>query len=86
VFIDAVRNARSLDVSPFVDASICGRWINERLGQVANRLATPEAALKSLTDEIDKKIRRNLDRRPDLQRKYEEVTGHAYSQDWWKTR
>ena len=80
-FIEALEVARPLDTSPFIDAVIVDRWMQERIGEVENKLATPEDAMRSLAKEINRKIRLNLDRRPDLQRKYEKLTGRRYSRD-----
>lgn len=84
VFIDAIRNARSLDFSPFIDASEMTRWIKEFLEKVENRLLPPDQALHALATQIDERIRMNLERRPDLQKKYTQVTGKSYRPDWWR--
>ena len=31
-------------------------------------------------------IRINLERRPDLQRKYQQITARPYAPDWWRRR
>ncbi len=49
-----------------------------------NRLQTPEEAMRFLAAEINQAIRLNLERRPDLQQRYEAVTGRRYSPDWWR--
>ena len=46
---------------------------------------TPEQAMKSLADEINERIRLNLERRRDLRKKYEQVAGQPYTRHWWKT-
>jgi len=84
VFVDALQNARSLDESPFIDPNQMMRWLDERIGLVENDRVTPEAAMRSLAREVNETIRLNLERRPDLQRRYEQVTGKAYRADWWK--
>ncbi len=83
-FIEAMKRARPLDISPFIDMSIVARWVKEQIEQVENRVQTPEQAMHTLAAEINALIRQNLERRPDLQRKYRQVTGHAYTPDWWK--
>ena len=83
VFVDALENARALGTSPFIDATIVMRWLEEAIGLVENKKATPEEAMRSLASEINETIRLNLERRPDLQRKYERVTGKPYQEDWW---
>ena len=83
-FIDAARNGKTLDVSPFIDVSLAGRWIQETVDRVENRLAQPPEAMRALAAEINATIRLNLERRTDLQKKYEQVTGRKYSPDWWK--
>lgn len=84
-FVEALENARPLDLSPFIDAGQVDRWLRERIENVENNVEDPEAALRSLADEINKRIRLNLERRPDLRRKYEQVTGRPYAPDWWRT-
>jgi len=42
-------------------------------------LASPEYS------KIDEEIRMNLERRPDLQKVYEQQTGKVYRSDWWKS-
>jgi hypothetical protein len=61
------------------------RWIKEAVESVANQLTDPETAMRRLADEINQRIRRNLERSPHLQRTYEEVTGRPYTEDWWRT-
>jgi multiple sugar transport system substrate-binding protein len=84
-FIDAMRSARPVDTSPFIDAGLVERWFRERIEKVENQQLAPDAAMRELAKEINQQIRINLERRPDLQRKYEQVTGRAYAPDWWKT-
>jgi multiple sugar transport system substrate-binding protein len=84
VFVDALKNARSLDMSAFIDVNQVMRWLDERIGLVENEKATPEEAMRSLAKEVNETIRLNLERRPDLQKKYERVTGKPYRADWWK--
>ncbi|MBM4164742.1 MAG: sugar ABC transporter substrate-binding protein [Lentisphaerae bacterium] len=84
VFVDALRDSRSLDSSPFIDPSQVIRWLNERIGLVENDRVMPEEAMRALAKEVNETIRLNLERRPDLQRKYQEVTGKAYRSDWWQ--
>ncbi len=83
-FIEAVKRARPLDVSPFIDMSIVARWLKEAIEKVENRIEPPDQAMHSLADQINRLIRQNLERRPDLQRKYEQVTGRHYTPDWWR--
>ena len=85
-FIDAVARARPLDASPFIDGGQVERWLKETVSNVENNIVSPERAMKSLADEINRRIRLNLQRRSDLQRKYRQITGKAYSDDWWKSR
>ncbi len=82
-FIDAVENGVTLKMSPFIEAQIVKRWALEAVEQVENG-ADPRAAITSVADEIDARIRQNLRRRPILQAKYEKITGRKYSDDWWK--
>ncbi|MBM4028520.1 MAG: sugar ABC transporter substrate-binding protein [Planctomycetes bacterium] len=84
IFIDAVNAGRVLDSSPFISPTQVMRWLDERIGLVENQRLTPEAAMRSLAKEVNETIRGSLERRPDLQRKYQKVTGNAYRSDWWK--
>ncbi len=92
-FVDAVKHARPLDVSLFIDAGQVDRWLKERIDQVENiEEGTPRekglelaaGAMRSLAAEINTTIRTNLRRRPDLQRTYERITGRKYTPDWWR--
>jgi multiple sugar transport system substrate-binding protein len=85
VFVDAIRSARPLDTSPFMDQSVVSRWLDEKVGIVENEIQSPEQAMKSLASEINATIRQDLERREDLQKKYKEATGKEYRADWWKT-
>ncbi|NQT51386.1 extracellular solute-binding protein [bacterium] len=84
-FIDAMKHARPVDTSPFIDAGLVERWFRERLGEVENQLVPPADAMRSLAKEVNQQIRISLERRPDLQRKYAQVTGRPYTTDWWTT-
>jgi len=85
-FVDAVGPARPLDASPFIDGEQIDRWVLETLQKVENRLLGPEDAVRALAAEINRRIRTNLRRRIDLQRKFEQVTGRKYSDDWQRPR
>jgi multiple sugar transport system substrate-binding protein len=84
VYVDALKSARPLDMSPFIDPNQLMRWLDERIGLVENDRVMPEEAMRSLAKEANELIRLNLERQPHLQRKYQEVTGKVYSSDWWK--
>jgi ABC-type glycerol-3-phosphate transport system substrate-binding protein len=84
VFVDAVNAGRVIDSSPFIAPQQVLRWLDERIGLVENQRLMPKEAMRSLAKEVNETIRLNLERRPDLQRKYQEVTGKAYNSDWWK--
>jgi multiple sugar transport system substrate-binding protein len=71
-FLDAVKSARPLDFSPYIDATEVTRWITDTVAKVENRLETPQQALHDLSDQIDQQIQTNLQRRPDLQKLYAE--------------
>jgi multiple sugar transport system substrate-binding protein len=81
-FIDEVRTARVADTTPFMDSATVSRWVSEAVDSVSNRLATPETAMHRLTTEIDRQIRINLERRPDLRERFQRVTGRSWRSDW----
>jgi multiple sugar transport system substrate-binding protein len=81
-FVTAINNAKPIQYSPFIDAAITSRWYTEYVQKVENRILTPPQAMKMLAAQIDQQIRTNLERRPDLQKKYEQVTGKQYTPDW----
>ncbi len=85
-FVDAVKNARPLDISPFIDPAVVTRWLTEQIEKVENRIQTPRESTRYLASEINQTIRLNLERRPDLQQRFEAVTGQRYSPDWWRNR
>ncbi|HEX5323378.1 MAG TPA: extracellular solute-binding protein [Capsulimonadaceae bacterium] len=85
VFIEAEKNARPIDSSPFIDPSQVDRWITNTIQEVENNLMTPSQAMDSLADQINQQIRVNLERRPDLQKEYEQVTGKPYTPEWWRS-
>lgn len=84
-FLDAVKCARGFNASPYIDLSIVNRWIFEREGQVLNRLRTPEEAMQGLAREINDRIRLNLERRPDLQRRFEDQLGQPWEPNWFRS-
>ena len=84
-FIDAVDNGVTIKMSPFIEAQLVQRWALEAVEQVENG-ADPRTAITRVADEIDDRIRQNLRRRSALQAKYEQVTGKAYNDDWWKEK
>jgi multiple sugar transport system substrate-binding protein len=86
VFIEAIARARPIDISPFIDFAMVLRWYNERVGEVENKLLTPDEACRKLAREINWSIRTSLERRLDLQAVYEKRTGRKYSSDWWRKK
>jgi multiple sugar transport system substrate-binding protein len=81
-FVDAMEDARPLAMSPFIDGAQVERWLRERIDKVENKVLAPAEALRGLAAEIDERIRRNLERRSDLRRKFEKVTGRKWTADW----
>jgi multiple sugar transport system substrate-binding protein len=88
VFIDAVRNARVLDISPFADLNLVIRWLQEECIEKieGDASASPEAVMRRLADEVNQEIRRNLERSGFLRAKYEKITGKPWTPDWWRSR
>jgi multiple sugar transport system substrate-binding protein len=83
-FVDAIRDAHPCDISPFIDAQLVQRWLNETIDKVENQVEEPQAAMESLANEINHLIRLDLERQPHLQRKYRHITGRDYTPDWWR--
>lgn len=83
-FVQAMKNARPLDTSPFIDASMVSRWIQETVDKVENRVQPVDEAMRSLAEQINEQIRVDLERRPDLQRRFEQITHRRYTPDWWR--
>jgi len=81
-FVDALGPARPLDFSPFIDAGQVERWVSEMISKVENRLISSPEAMRALAAEINQRVRRNLGRRPDLQRRFEKVTGRKWTAGW----
>jgi len=81
-FIDAIKHARSPRYSPYMDPQLMSRWMSEFVEKVENRILTPPQAVKMVAAQVNRQIRINLERRPDLQRKFEEKTGRKYTTDW----
>jgi multiple sugar transport system substrate-binding protein len=85
-FVAATVSGKTMDDdSPFVDAAEVSRWQGDYIGKVENNLMTPQQAMDALAEQINQQIRLNLERRPDLQKEFEEQTGKTYTADWWKT-
>jgi len=85
VFIDAVKHSQTTDISLFIDANQVVLWLMERIDKVENRVLTPQEAMVGLAREVNLQIRQNLERRPDLQEHYEQLTGEAYDDSWWRS-
>lgn len=81
-FIDAIKHARSPQFSPYIDPQLSSRWLGEYIEKVENQILTPQQATKMLAAQVNRQIRINLERRPDLQKKFEERTGRPYTRDW----
>jgi ABC-type glycerol-3-phosphate transport system substrate-binding protein len=86
-FVDAARDARVLDLSPFVDFALVIRWLQEGIEKVeGDPTASPEAIMRGLSDEVNQEIHRNLERNKFLQEKYKAITGKPWQQDWWRSK
>ena len=78
-FVDAIKNARPYDISPFIDDLLVMRWLNERIQRVENNEHIDIAeVMRDLAKEINLRIRRNIEREEHLQRKYASVTGKPF--------
>ncbi len=87
VFVDAARQARVLDISPFVDFNLVIRWLQEGIEKIeGDSGASPDAVMRGLADEVNQEIRRNLERNAYLRAKYLGITGKAWQQDWWRSK
>lgn len=83
-FIDAAGAGGVVDVSPFIDALMFNRLLEEALDKMERQMVSPEDGMRALAKETNMIIRRNLERRPDLQRRFEQITGRPYTPDWWR--
>ena len=83
-FVAAAKTGKTMDYSPYIDASTTSRWIGVYTEKVENKLLTPKDALMQLAAQINETIRLNLERRPDLQKLYTQRTGKPYSPTWWR--
>ncbi len=72
VFVESMRHARPLEVSPFVDPFYVGGrvWV-DCTDNISNDIMMPEEALKLAARQINQRIERNVRERPDLREKYE---------------
>src|SRR6185437_7620311 len=52
-FVAAAKTGRTMDFSPYIDASETTRWIGVYTQKVENRLLTPKEAMQQLADQID---------------------------------
>jgi len=80
-FVDALNNARTLDWSPFINGGQLYRWLMECIEKVENRIITPEEAMRGMAKEVNETIRQNIERQPELQKKFEEITGREWTPD-----
>jgi ABC-type glycerol-3-phosphate transport system substrate-binding protein len=81
-FIDQLHQSRVMDISPFIDPQQVILWLTEKIDHVESKAITPREAMTRLAREVDERIRLNLARRPDLQRKFEAATGKPYQPNW----
>lgn len=81
-YVDAIQSATATTLSSFIDPGLVNLWLKEAIERVENTIQSPAESFKTTAFEINERIRINLSRRPDLQRKYEAVTGKPYSEDW----
>jgi hypothetical protein len=69
-----------VDTSPFIDPTLCQRWLKERLDRCDNDpRADVEALMGELACEINLRIRSNLARSKALQQRFAQVTGRPYA-------
>lgn len=79
-FVDAIKNARPYDISPFIDDLLVMRWLNERIERVENNEHIDVAeTMRDLAKEINLRIRRNIEREEHLRKKVETVTGKPFA-------
>ena len=78
-YVDAIENATAMTFSSFIDPMLVNVWYLEAIQRVENKVQTPATAFSVMAAEINERIQTNLQRRSDLQRKFETVTGRPYS-------
>lgn len=84
-FLDAAIGARPINTSMYIDNGMVQRWIWEAQGYVDSKIKTPEKAMRDVANEVNNTIRTNLERRPDLQARFERMTGKKWTKDWHKS-
>lgn len=62
-FLDSMKQATSLDTSPYIDTAEMLRWLQETIDKIENRLVKPDVAFKALSDQVDRRIAENIQRR-----------------------
>lgn len=84
-FIDSAKFARAADTSPYIVFSMVSNWQWEVITKIESSADEDVGTLmKDLAKEVNLRIRRNLERSPYLQERYEKLTGRKYTDDWWK--
>lgn len=70
-FVESMRVAEPVEVSPFVSSIIVDRIWTDALDNVQNGLKSPEEAMKEAARRINDRIQREIAERPDLRERYE---------------
>lgn len=73
VFIDSMKYALPMEVSPFISPIVANRIWTETFENVQNDLKSPEQAMRDAARQINTRIEQNVRERPDLQEKYLEA-------------
>ncbi len=75
IFLDENLNARNIEVSPFLDPSEFDRIFRRYADQITVGSKPPAEAMRDLARSVNDAIRDNIERRPELKKRYEELTG-----------
>jgi len=75
VFVEAMSGAESQQLSPFIGPERLGYLVGEVMDQLTNDRLTPAEAARLAEDRINRQIRANVERVPELAERWEALTG-----------
>lgn len=78
IFPEAIRKGKSLETCKLMNPFIASRIISRHLDLMTSGVKTPSEMCRDATDEINQKIKKNLNDIPKYRKIYEEVTGQKW--------